>query len=243
MKSRVFLSVVVCAVVVALVLGSGVATGALIVVPSGLAATEGNTANPVAGGGGGTGFRFQQVIAASVFPGPVWIIGVTVRPDGALVSGPFTVNNGDLLVQLSTTTRPPDGLAATYALNIGPDVTTVFNGPATTSVSNTGPAGGPKAFNAATPFTTPFLYDPAAGNLLLDRQSFSGFDIAWSIDGHDVFGDSVSAIASSAAATVGGVFSPLVLQFEVTPEPSTLTLLALGTLGVLAYARRRRRTA
>ena len=105
---------------VVLLWGGEVAT-AVTIVPNGLAATEGNstvfTSVP---------FRLQQVYDASQFSGPILITGMVFRPDGPSTSA-FTSNLADYKIQLSTTSKAPDALSATYANNIGLDVTTVFN--------------------------------------------------------------------------------------------------------------------
>ena len=61
-----------------------------------------------------------------------------------------------------------------FADNIGTNVTTVFSGSLPLSSQYAGPAGGPKAFDMVVNFTTPFVYNPSSGNLLLDIQDFSG---------------------------------------------------------------------
>jgi hypothetical protein len=65
-------------------------------------------------------------------------------------------------------------LSATFANNVGADDTVVFSGPLSLSSAFTGPSAGPKDFDIVITLQTPFLYDPSAGNLLLDVRNFSG---------------------------------------------------------------------
>ena len=69
----------------------------------------------------------------------------------------------------------PGSLSSTFASNVGGDDTTVYSGPLSLSSAFTGPADGPKDLDIAVKLQTPFLYDPAVGNLLLDIK---GFDVS-----------------------------------------------------------------
>jgi hypothetical protein len=83
------------------------------------------------------------------------------------------------------------------------------------------------------PFATPFLYDPAAGNLVLDFQIVANgsavtFD---TVSGDSAIGR-VFAFDSSTATT--GEFRPShVTQLTFAPEPGTVALLGLGAAGFL----------
>src|SRR5205823_5411530 len=81
-----------------------------------------------------------------------------------------TVNYSNLTIQLSTTSKAAGSLSTTYASNVGPDVKTVFattpTSPYSFTTAFTGPAGGPKSFDEVVTLTTPFLYDPAARNII-----------------------------------------------------------------------------
>src|SRR5207249_8841041 len=81
----------------------------------------------------------------------------------------------DIQIDLSTTSAGDDGLSTTYANNVGADDTVVFTrGALTLSSAFTGPPDGPKDFDIIITLTTPFLYNPALGNLLLDVRNFGG---------------------------------------------------------------------
>jgi hypothetical protein len=82
-------------------------------------------------------------------------------------------------------------LSATFANNPGPDDTVVFNGPLALSSAA---AGNPRAFDIVITLTTPYFYNPAAGNLLLDVRN-SGGGLTTQLDAVSAMGDSVSRAA------------------------------------------------
>ena len=82
-------------------------------------------------------------------------------------SGPRSVT---LRIYASTTSRSVAGLSTTFAENLGTNNTLVFDGTLTWTTANLPGPGNTRQFDIVFPLTTPFLYDPAAGNLLLDIQ-------------------------------------------------------------------------
>src|SRR5262249_49363527 len=147
-------------------------------------------------------------------------------------------------IDLSTTSRTPSTLSTLFASNVGADNQTVFNSFVFVNAPVTGPPGGPKDFSVV--FTiSPFVYDPSAGNLLLDVTAFeSGGGISAPFDAQSNSPFTAHIDAPSIAATSGTVFaSGLVTQFQFTPvptpEPSMLVLESLGALlvGVAAWCR------
>src|SRR5678815_4864698 len=85
------------------------------------------------------------------------------RNDGFL-----NVDITSLQINLSTTSKGPDGLSTVFSENIGANETVVF-----------GPR--PARFGPGSPLPEytfqldePFFYDPSAGNLLMDVRNFSG---------------------------------------------------------------------
>ena len=72
----------------------------------------------------------------------------------------------NIQIDMSTTQAQPGNLSATFADNLGPIVTSVYSGPLTISAPACGP--GPCPFSIPIPLQTPFMYDPADGNLIID---------------------------------------------------------------------------
>ena len=141
-----------------------------VVVPNTLATVEGNDNN--FGPFFNNSVRYQQVYSASQFPsGPIKITGIAFRPDGSVTDPNLTIIFSTVQMDLSTTAGTPGTLSATFADNVGPDNKTVFNSFVFMNAPVTGPAGGPKDFTVAFSLT-PFIYNPGAGNLLLDVRAF-----------------------------------------------------------------------
>jgi len=146
--------------------------GGTITTPGSARTVEGNSDNlyPF----NGEPIRYQQVIAASEFTGGAgWITQLVLRPDGASGAA-FSETLTNVRINLSTTTRPYNSLSKDFSQNTGPDEKTVLDGALALSSAFSGPDGGPKDFDIVITFQTPFWYDPAAGNLLLDVRNFSG---------------------------------------------------------------------
>jgi hypothetical protein len=153
--------------------------------------------------------RYQQVFDAGQFsrlnPGGGLINRIAFRGHGPGV--PFTANVPQLQVNLSTTSKTPDALSSTFAENVGPDDTQVFSGPLQTAVTFT---GDPANFEVTLIFTTPFFYDPAKGNLLLDVRNLQGGTEVppndQELDGTSASSDSTSRVYNfgDASATAAG---------------------------------------
>jgi hypothetical protein len=225
----------------------GTAQAGTVVAPNSLETTEGKFDN---GFPFNIGFfslssqRYQQVYAASEFAsfsGPQNITQILFRPD-EFFGNAFSSTLPNIQINLSTTSKAPDRLSTAFADNIGNDDTVVFSGPLSLSSAFTGPAGGPKDFDIVINLMTPFLYNPGAGNLLLDVRNFAG-GVTTFFDAQFQTGDSTSRRYTLGAndvnaSTGSGDSLGLVTKFVTTPpskavpEPtSVMGLLAVAALG------------
>ena len=134
---------------------------------------------------GGGQARFQMLFPTSDFatlPDSYnTIVGLAWRPDGgARLSEPVS---GPGMLRLSTTNV--DHLSSIFGDNLGPDATLVFDDIVTWQTDNQ-PPGGPRDFDYSIDFQTPFTFDPAQGNLLLEFVATSNWDhtSGWAIDSH-----------------------------------------------------------
>lgn len=174
------------------------------------------------------GLEYQQVYSASAFfaqsHAAFWI-------DEIDLAGIFRNVSVDITISLSTTARAVGGLSSSdLASNLGPDNTVFVH-----YVGAVGPvfAG------------TPFYYDPAAGNLLMDIMVHS-FSVGTSppVPSVHVYEDLSSGVMSRAAVMGGAGFGDLegmvtTFQGEAIPEPSSVILVAGPLLAALALRRRR----
>ncbi len=173
------------------------------------------------------GTRYQQVYDAAGFDGPLSITGLTFYdPDNS--SG--SVSPRTFEIHLSTTLVAVDALSSTMDNNVGADdaLFAMFT-------------GGTSMTGTFTIFGTPFNYDPAGGNLLMDIFVGAG-------EGGGIYLDS--------RGDAGGIFSRmhdfgsafegygLVTGFETgpysgeVPEPAAAGLIGLG-LALMAWRKSR----
>lgn len=135
------------------------------------------------------------------------------------------------LAEPSTNETPLDPI---FANNIDGNLQTVFNDAITLTTANVGPAGGPKEFDYGLDFQTPYVYDPTAGNLLMDLIVTNGEGpllLDLSIEPLDTIGfiwTGGEGVDSEVAAA--GQLGGHALQFTVVPEPSSLSILLYGRL-------------
>jgi len=128
-----------------------------------------NSANCYPFGNCGYTGPHQQFYSSSQFSGPVAITQISFAS-----GGPNTGSGGaatyNFSLGLSNTSATPSSFSATYAANRGANFTTVFNGPFTAMLqaNNTG-----QTFDFNIILTTPFLYDPSQGNLLVEVNMVS----------------------------------------------------------------------
>ena len=110
--------------------------------------------------------RYQQVYDSSAFGSiPLEIVALSFRVDPR-GGEDFFLEIQDIQINLSTTLLAVDGLVSSFALNVGPDQTIVFNrGRLALSSAGTG------LFDITINLDTPFFYDPARGNLSYRRHN------------------------------------------------------------------------
>src|ERR1043166_5476667 len=175
------------------------ADAASLIAPNGLSGREGNTFGYYPFDGALTSMRYQQVFAASQFSlvGPAGgiISDIGFRLDGSCQGdGGQTIPS--LQINLSTPSKGPDSLTPVFSKNVGLNDTVVHGA---SSVTLLGACAGAPArdFSMFIHFSTPFYYNPSAGNLLMDIRNFSGSPSDGSLlllDAENVAGDSVSHV-------------------------------------------------
>ncbi|HLG96401.1 MAG TPA: IPT/TIG domain-containing protein [Bryobacteraceae bacterium] len=185
------------------------------VVPTNLATAAGNLAVALKQ----KASRFQEVIGTgqfSQFTGPITITGIRIR--SAPGTGPVNFISPSFKMTLSTTQAFPNTLgnhslpSSTYADNVGPDATIVYNGPISASSPGCS-APGPCPLDMGITFSTPFTYDPSKGRLLVDYVAAAPTSAqAGSLDGV-IYPDTTSSVVavvtgdptqSSGTLTIGG---------------------------------------
>jgi PEP-CTERM motif len=214
------------------------ATANSIVAPAGTGSTDGNSNNVTPFSAGWFGLpssaRYQQVYASSLFGSTIDIGSIAFRLDGNDAPGPFEAIFPSIQIDLSTITPGPDQLSSTFSENVGANDSIVYDGSLTVD-----PSGGasPNPFNFVINLQTPFLYNPAQGNLLLDIRinAPSSFPVP-ALDAVFTSGDGVSRVWSpndgSVSSLIGNVDTiGLVTEFssaQATPEPSAMVLVGIG---------------
>jgi hypothetical protein len=187
-----------------------------------------------ADGSAGQSIQYEQVYSSISFAGPLAITSETFYWKFAQrYGGNDTLLGGTYVFDLSTTSAHVNGLSSTLANNIGSDNIQV-------GVFVVPPGG--ESFGDQFTFrnTTPFHYQPTAGNLLLEISVFNQ-DGTPNMSGNSYNdADLMGAVTSRAYALDGSVSGPvdgtgLVTTFNLSgvPEPSSLLpLVALCGFGV-----------
>jgi hypothetical protein len=99
--------------------------------------------------------------------------------------------------------------------NLGTNNTLVFDGKVAATTGNLPGPGHTRQFDVVFPLTTPFLYDPAAGNLLLDIQ--------FSVDGSSIRLDAVTGNSMIAEIANPGSSTGSTGQLTGSPRPTQFT--------------------
>jgi hypothetical protein len=188
--------------------------------------------------GTGQSIEYQQVYSKTAFSGPIAITWLTFFNSFAeshgFAGGPVLTGNYD--ISFSVTSAPVNGLSSTLTNNIGTSLVTFFNGS----------LGGPVPGNTFTITGTPFAYNPANGNLLMDvvvtnqpnvpnTGSNGYFDL-------DNTGSKTSRAFSVTNQTPSSDSAGLVTGFNtITPEPSSALLICGGVLAMIIRRKSRSR--
>ena len=163
--------------------------------------------------------RIQEVYGAVNFPtGALVMTELRYRPDYAYGFA-FTTSVANLEIRLSTCTNAPDHLSTKFSQNVGGDETVVFSGPLNLASRFTGPANGPKDFDIVIPLTTPFVYAPAWGHLLVDIRNYSGSK-ASPLAGQGLSTDSASRLFSGSVGATTGSADTGVDALEIIYTPT-----------------------
>ena len=193
-------------------------------------------------------YRFQQLYDAADFaglgPGPLTITRVDWRADGS-VSDPIEYPSERWIFKFSTTSNELDELSRTFADNVGPNETTVLDGPVTLTTESDGPAGGPKQFDYGVDLETPFVYDPSKGNLLMDLTIINSegplnIDFVLANTETTRFRSTGTLGPDSPVANANAPIGGHVIRFTIVPEPASLGILSIALLATTTSRMRRR---
>lgn len=222
-----------------------------IVVPNANAAVAGNSNNSFPFNSGSTQIRYQQLFDSSQFgTAPVTLYAIKFRQAVDATGGtPFSTVLPSISIDLATAATQAGAASATFASNLGADVTNVFSGALSLSSSASARKDGiAQPFDIVIPFATPFTYNPLSGDLVLDVRNFGG----GTTTGFDFLTGGVPVLSSlfsfgNANATSGFVRdnSGLIAAFQITPlatavpEPASWAMMLIG-FGAIGYASRRR---
>ncbi len=207
-----------------------------LVLPNAQATAAGN--QPVHQGSKAT--RVQEVIGGGQFAqfnGPVTITGIHFR--SAPGTGPVNVSTNSYRITLSTTQAYPNTKnghtlpSLTYASNVGPDATVVYNA-ATTGSSPGCNAPGPCPFDLSIPFSMPFVFNPLNGRLLVDVSAAPTGTPQGSLDGV-IFPDNINStmaiVTGDPSQATGTLFiGGIVIELDISSATSAYYLpqLAFG---------------
>lgn len=176
---------------------------------------------------------YEQVYASSQFTtGPVDITAISFKSAQDFTNQAFGPTPINLKIDLSTTSITPSSITSNFSTNQGAGNVQVFSGTATVSSS------GRNVFDIMFPFSTSFLYDPTAGNLLVHLNVLSSqFSIGQFAAGNS--GSVGRAINGSYQQSGFGLATEFATAtISDVPEPATVALVGLGLLGFAASRRK-----
>ena len=167
---------------------------------------------------------YQQIYDRNLFSSPSAITQIGFRSIGPN-GGYDTDVMYNLSVGLGLTERTPSSPGSGFATG----ATTVFSGPLPVHITASN-----LDFDLLIPLTTPFLYDPALGNLLLDITLVSAGQTPPNLPVYTFLYDNAATdIATIRPHRIQGTVAVLpnegiVTKFTVVPEAATAALLFLG---------------
>jgi hypothetical protein len=220
-----------------------------VVVPNAQTSSPGNSPNDLTDTP--ADFQFQEDFGSGQFlgiGGDLLISQLAFRaaPD----SGPVNASISSASFSLSTTPYAPNNggsntlLTDTFATNLGPDNTVVYSGPV--SLVSPGCTTSVCPFDIVVSFTTPFLYNPSQGKLLLYLQATGFTATEGSLDAESFNFPPGGSVASLFGAS-GDVSDTVntagdIVQFGYTlvpsPEPGTLMPAFVALLACVALLSR-----
>lgn len=171
---------------------------------------------------------YQQAWSSTAFSSPVTISALTFYGQTNQIGN--LMQPATHTISFYTTSQPANALAVNFATNRG----TLLGSFGSFVVSGIMPAA--LTFNGS-----PFVYDPADGNLLMEDVIVAGVNASYASNFQT---DSTSGLMSRAMA---GLYPQagslgLVTTFDAVPveapEPASLALLAAGLLGLAGLRRR-----
>jgi len=197
-------------------------------------------------------WRDQDIAHRSEFDalpvGGAWLTEIRRRPDGAVPVGEVA-SFGRYQFSLSVTQVDPLDISSTFADNITGTPVEVYNAAWSSTVINPNPPGAEtRPFDFRFPLETPYFYNPAEGNLLIDtifEMPGSGLRnlVRFDIDVSNVFSEKRNIwsgfLGVDSPVSTDGTFAAII-EYVFIPEPSTFALTALAFLAVVCRGRTRR---
>lgn len=138
-----------------------------------------------------------------------------------------------------------NAMTGVYANNLGANPQTLLDRSYQLVADNTGPVNGPRSWGFVFSFDTPFYYNPAAGDLVLDLATSNGTDAFAMLDMERGGSDMRYVFAYGGTSTVGAgnvsFAGGPISRLTVAPIPEPATWAAMLTGFALAGAAMRRR--